>query len=243
MFSCYSGPVAAACSSASRAETVSERIRQDIFEGRYPPGSHLRELILARELSVSQATVREALQRLEYAGLVTRRANVGSTVTRLSPKDVGERVELRTILEVQAAWAAAERMGDAEFAELERRLTALEAAVEANSYYESAQADLEFHRYIWQCSGNDTLCRHLELLIIPLFAFISILRSQGLERLVAVVEAHRPLIDALRSRDRQRIRTEFEKGATSAYALFVGNGPEQTVAAAFGLLEPPDRAQ
>jgi DNA-binding GntR family transcriptional regulator len=241
MFSCYSGRVAASSTSASRVETVVERIRQDIFEGRYPPGSPLRELILARELSVSQATVREALQRLEYAGLVSRRANVGSTVTRLSPKDVRERVELRTILEVQAAWAAAERMGEAEFAELEARLAALESAVEANRYYESAQADLEFHRYIWQCSGNDTLCRHLELLIIPLFAFISILRSQGLERLLTVVEAHRPLIDALRSHDPRRIRAEFEKGATSAYALFVRNGPEQTVAAAFGLLDPPGR--
>jgi DNA-binding GntR family transcriptional regulator len=235
--------VAASSTAASRVETVVDRIRQDIFEGRYLPGSPLRELILARELSVSQATVREALQRLEYAGLVTRRANVGSTVTRLSPKDVRERVELRAVLEVQAAWAAAERMGEAEFTELEARLAALEAAVEANRYYESAQADLEFHRYIWQCSGNDTLCRHLELLIIPLFAFISILRSQGLERLGAVVETHRPLIEALRGRDPRRIRAEFEKGATSAYALFVGNGPEQTVAAAFGLLDPPDRAQ
>jgi DNA-binding GntR family transcriptional regulator len=213
------------------------QLRQGVFEGRFPPGAPLRELTLARELSVSQATVREALQRLGHAGLVTRKPNIGATVTRLSPKDVRERVELRSMLEVKAAEAASQRMGSAEFEELERRLNTLNAAVEANRYYESAQADLEFHRYVWECSGNDTLRRHLELLVIPLFAFIAILRSQGLEHLVTVVEAHRPLISALRSGDPQEILTEFEKGATSAYALFLGNGPERAVCAAFGLLE------
>jgi DNA-binding GntR family transcriptional regulator len=212
-------------------------LRQGIFEGRYPPGAPLRELTLARILSVSQATVREALQRLEYTGLVTRKPNVGTTVTRLSPKDVRERVELRAILEVKAALQAAERMSDPEFEELERRLTALNAAVESDRYYESAQADLDFHRYIWQCSGNETLCRHLELLTVPLFAFVSILRSQGLQRLLTVVEAHSPLVTALRSRDPREIRTEFQKGATSAYGMFVGNGPEQAVLAALGFLE------
>ena len=229
--------VAASPTSSSRVETVVMQLRQGIFEGRFPPGAPLRELTLARELSVSQATVREALQRLEHAGLVARKANIGATVTRLSPKDVRERVELRSMLEVKAAQAAAVRMGNAEFEELERRLHTLEAAVEANRYYESAQADLEFHRYVWECSGNDTLCRHLELLVIPLFAFIAILRSQGLERLVAVVEAHRPLISALRSGDPEQIRAEFERGATSAYTLFLRDGPERDVVAAFGFME------
>jgi len=213
------------------------QLRQGVFEGKFPPGTALRELVLARELSVSQATVREALQRLEHAGLVTRKPNVGATVTRLSPKDVRERVELRSMLEVQAALAAAQRIGGAEFEELERRLNALDSAVEANRYYEAARADLEFHRYVWECSGNETLRRHLELLVIPLFAFIAILRSQGLERLLAVVEAHRPLVTALRSGDPQQIQVEFERGATSAYSLFLKNGPEQAAVAAFGFLE------
>src|SRR4029079_12400650 len=107
--------------------------------------------------------------------------------------------------------------------ELDHRLAALETAVERDRYYESAQADLEFHRYIWQCSGNDTLCRHLELLVIPLFAFISIVRSQGLERLMTTVASHRPLVEALRSGDRARIREEFHKGATSAYGIFLND--------------------
>ena len=233
--------VAAPSLSISRVDTVEMQVRQSIFEGQYLPGSPLRELSLARELSVSQATVREALQRLEHSGLVTRKANLGSSVTRLSPNDVRERVELRAMLEVLAATAAAKLMGEPEFAELERLLQALDSAVESNRYYESAQADLEFHRYIWHCSGNETLCRHLELLATPLFAFISILRSQGLQRLLTVVEAHAPLIAALRTGDSFQIQAAFTKVATSAYGAFVDNGHNRTVASAYGLLDSARR--
>jgi DNA-binding GntR family transcriptional regulator len=152
-------------------------------------------------------------------------------------KEVRERVELRAELEVKAALAAAQRMGEAEFIELESRLNALDAVVESNRYYEASQADLQFHRYIWQCSGNEILSRHLELLTVPLFAFVAILRSQGLEQLVNTVEAHRPLVTALQSRDAEQIRDAFGHAATSAYGRFLDAGHEHAVVAAFGLLE------
>src|ERR1700704_4903434 len=117
---------------SSRVSTVETQIRQGIFESRYLPGAPLRELTLARDLNVSQATIREALQRLEHTGLVTRKANLGSTVTRLSPKDIRERVGLRAQLEVKAALEASRRMGETEFEELERRLEALDCEVETN---------------------------------------------------------------------------------------------------------------
>lgn len=201
------------------------------------PGTPLRELMLAKELGVSQATIREALQRLEHSGLVTRRPNLGTTVTRLSPKDVRERVSVRVVLECLAAEAAAERMSDADLQELERRLAVLGAAVESNNYYEAAQADLDFHRYIWACSGNDMSCRLLELVTVPLFAFAAMLRSHGLQRLTAVVAEHSPLIAALRSKDRVQIRDAFYKGSTSSYESFLGDSGEMAIAKAFGFLE------
>jgi DNA-binding GntR family transcriptional regulator len=231
--------VAKSSANASRVAAAVTTIRDGIFQGRFAPGSALRELTLAREMNVSQATVREALQRLEHAGLVTRKPNIGSTVTRLSPKDIRERVDLRATLEITAAEAAASRMTETDFVELERRLAVLGAAVESDKYYEAAQADLEFHRYVWQCSGNEMLFRLLELVAVPLFAFISILRSQGLQRLTAVVDAHSPLIEALRSRDRDRIRSAFRQGATSSYQAFVGEPTgERNLALMFGFLDP-----
>jgi DNA-binding GntR family transcriptional regulator len=92
-------------------------------------------MMLARELQVSQATVREALRRLEYEGLVTRRETLGTAVTRLSPKGIRERLTLRAMLEVMAARSAAEHMTAENFAELEGHLEALGQSVESNRYY------------------------------------------------------------------------------------------------------------
>lgn len=221
----------------SRAAEVTRQLRESILEGKLSPGTPLREMTLARELQVSQATIREALQRLEHTGLVTRRAHVGTFVTRLSPNDVKERVLLRVLLETRAAQAAAERMTPENFRELERRLAVLGECIETGRFYETAQADLDFHRYVWQCSGNETLCGLLELLTVPLLAFISILRHHGLHRIRDVVASHEPLVEALRSRDPQQIAQAFERGATSSYESFLRDDSPRMTAAAFGFLE------
>jgi DNA-binding GntR family transcriptional regulator len=229
--------VASSKTAASRVAAVARQVREGIFQGSYPPGFPLRELELARRLNVSQGTVREAFRGLEHAGLLSKEANRGSTVTRLTAKEIRERVTLRALLETVAAQQAAERMTEADFAEIEKRLAALDSAVRSDKYYDAAQADLEFHRFIWQCSGNDTLSKVLELITVPLFAFVSILRSQGLQRLVTVVDAHEPLIAALRSRDPKVIQSAFETGAVGSYRTFLGEGDDRAIAAALGLME------
>jgi len=196
-------------------------------------------MTLARELDVSQATIRDALQRLEHTGLVARKPNLGATVTRLSPADIRERVQLRSMLEKLAAETAAPLMTEADFAELERRLKNLGEAVSSDRYYEAAQADLDFHRFIWRCSGNEMLCRLLDFVTVPLFAFISIMRSHGFQHLETVVEAHEPLIAALRTGDVERIRSEFERGAVSSYQPYLTERSERVAAEAFGFLALP----
>jgi len=226
----------AAGKTSSRVEVVRLHLLQAIFSGKYPPGSPLRETGLARELGVSQATVREALHRLAHSGLVTRTSNVGSTVTRLSPADVQERMELRSLLEVRAALAAAERIGPADMAEMERRLAVFSGFMNSDSYFESAQADLSFHRYIWKCSGNQTLYRLLDQLTLPLVAFASIVLSYCHEHLADVVHAHKPMLDALRAKDPVLIEDAFRTGAESFYREYLGNGLRARNAMAFGLL-------
>lgn len=223
----------------SLAMQIVSRLRQAIFDGTYPPGASLRELRLAKELGVSQATVREALQQLESAGLVTREPNVGTTVTRLTPREVRERVELRAMLEVRAARLAAERMEEADFQELERRLAALGQAVESDSYYDAAKADLEFHRHIWLCSGNETLRRMLDQLTLPLLAFVSVLRATGLQHLADVTASHEELVTALRSRESGLIGDAFTRGATSSYEDFMELTASSRRAQAFGILRSP----
>jgi DNA-binding GntR family transcriptional regulator len=195
----------------SLSTQVFETLRTAIFAGRFQPGDPLRELHLARDLNVSQATIREALVQLERLGLVVRTPNVGTQVTKLSHQDIAERVELRTVLEERAMTEAAARMEPAHFSELGRRLDVLTAAITGNDYFEAAQADLELHRYIWERSGNRTLYRTLDQLAVPLFAFASIVRGATHQRLEDVVQSHESLVSALRQNDAQAIRTALRR--------------------------------
>lgn len=218
------------------AYAVAEQIRQAIFAGTFAPGALLREIALARQYRVSQATIREALQQLEAVGLVLRTPRVGTAVTRLTPKEIRERVELRTMLEVLAATQAAERMSPADFAELHELLRNMQEAVRANDYYGAAQADFALHRFIWSRSGNGTLVKLLEIITVPLFAFVSLLRSLGLQNLPDVTAAHEPLIEALKSKDPARIAEAFGDGASATYLEFMDTAPSLSLARAFGVL-------
>lgn len=195
-----------------------ERLRDAIFAGRLKAGDPLRELHLARELNVSQATIREALVQLEQLGLVVRTPNIGTHVTRLSREEVGERVALRIVLEEQAMIQASLRLGPPEFAELDHRLQRITNAIQRDAYFEEAQADLAFHRFVWEQSGNRTLYRTLDQIAVPLFAFVSIVRGAHRQSLREVVQSHEGIVDALRNpsvkRIRQALRQHFWSGLT-----------------------------
>jgi DNA-binding GntR family transcriptional regulator len=202
----------------SLSTRVFETLRDAIFAGRLNAGDPLRELHIARDLNVSQATVREALVQLEQLGLVVRTPNIGTHVTRLSREEVGERLELRVILEERAMIQAAARLGPPEFTELERRIQRITDAISRNAYFEEAQADLAFHRFIWEQSGNRTLYRTLDQIAVPLFAFVSIVRGAHRQPLKEVVQSHEGIVDALRKpsvkRIRQALRQHFWSGLT-----------------------------
>lgn len=189
----------------SLSTQVFETLRREIFSGRFRAGDPLREIHLARELDVSQATVREALVQLEHLGLVTRVPNKGTTVTMLGDGEIRERVAIRRNLEEMAFLAAALRMDSAEFGELRSRRERLSSAIVINDYFGAAEADLEFHRYIWECSGNETLVQVLLQLTAPLFALVSIERSRNMDNLQAIERSHEDIIRALQSRDSRLI--------------------------------------
>ena len=94
------------------SETVHDRLRADIIAGRRPAGERLRIEWLSRTYGVGQTPLREALQRLCAAGLVTAQGNRGFTV---APLDIAEFRDLniaRTAIETEALRLAIARGGD-----------------------------------------------------------------------------------------------------------------------------------
>jgi DNA-binding GntR family transcriptional regulator len=97
-----------------------EQLKAAIVELRIPPGERLREAAIAQGLNVSKTPVREALARLEQDGLVELSSFKSAVVTQYTAHDLGEIYELREIIEVATARAAAESMSDTGLAELGR---------------------------------------------------------------------------------------------------------------------------
>lgn len=219
-------PTLAPLPSFSLRNRAALAIRAAIFSGQFGPGDSLRELHLARDLQVSQPTIREALLELESDGLVVRTPNVGTAVTNMSAGEVRERLALRETLETMAMAEASSRMGKTQHTELKQRLARLSTEVAANAYYASAKADLDFHQYIWDCSGNRTLARTLRQIAAPLFAFASVLRSTGAEELGRAMNSHVPLVRALRSGDEKKMRKAVREHLEHSYDPFLLSGAE-----------------
>lgn len=208
-----------------RAQVV-DVLRHAIISGQYQPGEALREISLAQDLGVSQNTVREALVQLEQTGLVVRTPNKNTTVTRLSPGDIAERVSLRILLEPVVCLAAAERITEAGFEDLQQHLDRLSEGIRANSAFETAQADLAFHRKIWELSECRFLCQVLDQATVPLFAFVSLLRYRRHQTMEEVVMPHQEMFNALRSRDKVQLERIIGEHLRKSYSDFIEPGSQ-----------------
>jgi DNA-binding GntR family transcriptional regulator len=106
-----------------------EQIYRRIIEGVYRPGERLIEQRIAEELAVSRTPVREALVRLEGAGLVVNARHKGAMVRSLSREDIVDLYELRAVLESLAAKRAAAHADDSELARMDEAIADFDKAV------------------------------------------------------------------------------------------------------------------
>jgi DNA-binding GntR family transcriptional regulator len=155
----------------SKSGEVTRRLERAILTGRLRPGTRLPEIRLARELGVSQASVREALQALESRGLVVKNANRGSFVIQLTTVDLTHIFQVRLELEPLACALAAAHLTPAILDTLHRCIDAMRSAAPTRDYPSFQEADLRFHQTLWKAQPNRFLERCLESICLPLFAY------------------------------------------------------------------------
>jgi DNA-binding GntR family transcriptional regulator len=99
-------------------QEVAVRLRQRIVEGHLAPGAKLNERELSELLNVSRTPLREALKMLAAEGLVELLPNRGAVVAQMSAQDVADTFEVIAGLEGQSGELAAQRISEAELAEI-----------------------------------------------------------------------------------------------------------------------------
>lgn len=164
-------PIETSGNSRPSSEQVFEALAHRISRSQMAPGERLAEEALSREFGVSRTPVREALRRLEQAGLVDRLEHGRYAVRALDLARIDELYTVRIVLEELSVSLAAPVVDTPEF----RRLLAdARVAVENGDAPPGDRPEREmreeFHARLAALSGNQELVRMLADLDLRIYA-------------------------------------------------------------------------
>lgn len=135
---------------------IRDHIQQQIAEGVYKPGDRIVETRLAKELSVSQAPVREAMLELATIGMLEERPYSGTYVRNFTLAEIEDTFETRAFIEQYAAKRAAKRA-------TEEQLSAMRAVLERmdrdRGLQDFVRLDKAFHGLVMDAAGSPALKR------------------------------------------------------------------------------------
>ena len=138
-------------------DQVAARLRTMLVEGRIAPGAKLNERELSEQLRVSRTPLREAIKLIAAEGLVDLLPNRGAVAVKLTEADVLNTFELLGMLEGMAGELAAQRITDAELAELRAlhcEMLACFARRDLSGYY---RLNARIHAAINEAAKNPVL--------------------------------------------------------------------------------------
>ncbi|HLV77028.1 MAG TPA: FCD domain-containing protein [Marinobacter sp.] len=196
----------------SLVETAIEALRNNIENKTWPVGTRLPvEAELSEALGISRNTIREAVRVLVHVGMLETRQgdgtyvradrDAGETLKRIARSKLAEQIEVRIMLETEAARLAAQRRSDADLRDMTAALDARAAA--GDDIAERIKQDERFHHALVKASANTAL--------IELYEYFSHAVSQTIERTEKdaslpepTQEDHELLLAAIRRKDPAR---------------------------------------
>ncbi|MCY7318475.1 MAG: GntR family transcriptional regulator [Ramlibacter sp.] len=190
---------------ASLHEQVALRLRQMLVENQIAPGAKLNERELAGVLQVSRTPLREAIKMLAAEGLVELLPNRGAIAVELTETDVQNTFEVMAGLEAMSGELAAERITDAELAEIRAMHFEMMAAYfrrDLSGYY---RLNAAIHRAINAAARNPVLTTLYNQVNARLQA-LRFRSNQDEAKWKQALAEHERMIDALGRRDAGAMR-------------------------------------
>ena len=190
-------------------------ILKAIDEGTYRPGSRLVESELAERFGVSRTPIREALQRLETQGLLSRDGR-SLIVASLDHDQMAQLYIVRAELEGLAARLAAQHAAAEEIRVLQEMVEADHALLDDPSAL--SRANRRFHKQIHLASHNKYLVQQLDLVhrSMALMATTS-LAAEG--RSPVALEEHAAIVQAIADREGERAATALKDHLSTAFEV------------------------
>ncbi len=203
---------------------IISKIRDFIIYKNLEPGDKLpSERKLSEKFGVSRSNVREAIQKLEFYGLLTSKPQSGTFVAkigqvamngmiddilRLEEPDFKSLVETRILLELKTVRLAARRRTEEDLRQMEEALNAYSKKVLNGE--DAIQEDLLFHLSIAEASGNSTM--NTFMLIITPEIITNFEKYHVCDKNLALmaIQEHKDIFDAIKSQDTQLAKEKMK---------------------------------
>lgn len=208
-------------------EEIVDQIKQLIIDGHIKPGDKLpSERNLVESFKVSRASIREALSALEMMGLIEVRTGEGAYIRQVQADTMAasltwalsmekgsviELLEVRRMIEIQAAGYAAERATKAQIDELESILNSMSANLH-NSETAAEKADHSFHYNIAKATHNKIIIRMMDTISDHLHHLIRASRSklyEGKYTPEILFEEHVKILLAMKNKDPEEAKKQM----------------------------------
>ncbi|MGA0609336.1 GntR family transcriptional regulator [Caldimonas sp. KR1-144] len=202
-------PTAPAPTTTQQDDTYAT-LRQWVTVGRFQPGERLKIRTVAAALGVGEMPVRAALQRLAAEGALVNVPNAGVAVPRLSLPEFDDLLQMRMLLEGEAAERGAARLdaaGVKALAALCQRMAKTLAKGDAEGYL---AANEDFHVMLYKAAGSPMLFELIDTLWLKAGPISNQLFDTP-EASAVLNDAHEDLLKALARRDSAGVRRAVEK--------------------------------
>ncbi len=191
---------------AALHQQVVQRLRQMLVENRIVPGAKLNERELSAVLNVSRTPLREAIKMLAAEGLVELLPNRGAVAVALSDDDVLNTFEVMAGLEAMSGELAAQRITDAELAEIKAMHYEMLASYTRRDLPAYYRLNAAIHSAINAAAKNPALSAIYQQVNARLQA-LRFRSNQDGDKWHAAVAEHEQMIEALSTRNAAAMRS------------------------------------
>ncbi|SRR5690554_4165395 len=185
-------------------------LKQNVISLDLEPGSLLSEKELAEQMGISRTPVREALIELSRVGIVTIFPQKGTQVGLIDYSLVEEARFIRIALEKEVVKILCETATDETFVKLNELVQLQELYLELNNPTKLLELDDTFHATLFTAAGKITSYNWLNEGMNIHFDRV---RKMSLEAVknTKIVEDHRQIAEALKTKDVQLAQSLVEK--------------------------------
>jgi DNA-binding GntR family transcriptional regulator len=186
-------------------------LKQAVLAGAFKPGEVLTLRALAERLDIGDTPVREAVKRLISEGAFEGLPNRSARVPLLNRREIQQILDLRILLESNAAALAAQNITLHQIEQLRAFHKAMGAAVAVDDSQAYGELNRAFHFEIYRIADNRTLAKLIEALWLRMAPFVSRTRSlisgDAAQAWRVACGQHEALLAALQTRDAEAGRS------------------------------------